>query len=96
MGDDPSLVVEQEGVVAALVRGEEGRRVLARVDVLGELHQVAVVKGEEHHAGEIAFAVEKRCTEADHPLVNLAVVGAFRVRGARQLFLFAYVKAGQV
>ena len=96
MGDDPPLVIEQEGVVAAVIGREQGGEVCPRVDVLGEFHQVPVVQREHHHSGEGALRVEKRRAEAHHSLVAFPVVGGFGVLGACQLLVLQDMEAGQV
>ncbi len=96
VGDDPPLVVEHEGIVAALVAGEDGGEASARIDMLGELHQVAVIEGDHDHAVELAALVPQGSAESDDAPVLLALIGFLRFTCAGKLLVSQYMEAGQV
>src|SRR6266702_837827 len=52
MGDDPALIIEHEGIIAAFVGREKGGEVATRVDMLGKLHQMSMVKRDDNRAVE--------------------------------------------
>src|SRR6266702_3726749 len=52
MDDDPALIIEHEGIIAAFVGREKGGEVATRVDMLGKLHQMSMVKRDDNRAVE--------------------------------------------
>src|ERR1039457_3993504 len=77
--DDPTFIIEKKGVIASLVGRKHYGEVAARIDVLGEFHKMAMIEGDDHHAGEYPVSIKLRRPEADHSVVGCTPRGAFRV-----------------
>ncbi len=64
VGDDPSLVVEHESVIACIVKREDNRAIFGGGDMLGEFHEVAMIERKHHHAEQRPRIIPDRLDEA--------------------------------
>ena len=69
VGDDPPLIIEHEGIIAAFVGRKNRGKVVTWVDMLGKLHQMAMVERDDNHAVERTAGIKQGCCKPDNTLI---------------------------
>ena len=95
MGDHPAFIIEHKGVVAAVVGWKNDIVLFGRDNVLGELHEMPMVEGKNHHPQQVAVFLSERRRQPDHALVGPSLDGGFRGRLALKLVLFIHMPTRQ-
>ena len=94
MGDDPTLVIEQKGIIAAGIARKDHLGGADGQDMLGVFHQMPVIQGQRDHSHEAAFPIDANGETDDAPVFP-AADGGFDAGSAAQLLLGAHVAAGE-